>query len=175
LGITFIMVTHDQEEALSLSDRIAVMNNGQIEQIGTPSDIYDRPRTPFVANFIGDTNLLPGRIDQTSPTQVHVTTDTGLRVVAPTSNATTAQGVVVSVRPEKINLSLSTPTVAHNCYPGQVSHLMYLGTHLHCVVRLNSGETLTVRQPNRAEATIAVDTPVYVHWAAEDCLVLAAA
>jgi spermidine/putrescine transport system ATP-binding protein len=175
LGITFIMVTHDQEEALSLSDRIAVMNNGQIEQIGTPSDIYDRPRTPFVANFIGDTNLLPGRIDQTSPTQVQVTTDTGLRVVAPTPHAAAAQGVVVSVRPEKINLSLSTPPPTHNCYSGQVSHLMYLGTHLHCLVRLSSGETLTVRQPNRAEATIEVDTPVYVHWAMEDCLVLVAA
>jgi spermidine/putrescine transport system ATP-binding protein len=175
LGITFIMVTHDQEEALSLSDRIAVMNNGQIEQIGTPGDIYDRPRTPFVADFIGDTNLLAGRIDQASPTQVRVTTDSGLRVVAPAPTAVApSQGVVVSVRPEKINLSASPPPAAPNCYPAQVSHLMYLGTHLHCVVKLDSGETLILRQPNRAETSLAIDTPVYVSWAAEDCLVLAA-
>jgi spermidine/putrescine transport system ATP-binding protein len=173
LGITFIMVTHDQEEALSLSDRIAVMNNGQIEQIGTPSDIYDRPRTAFVADFIGDTNLLPGRIDQTYPSQVQVTTDSGLRVLAVGSSD--AQAVVVSVRPEKINLSLSAPAAANNCYQGHISHLMYLGTHLHCVVRLSSGETLMVRQPNRTESLVGVDTAVYVHWAADDCLVLAPA
>ncbi|MBD2230463.1 ABC transporter ATP-binding protein [Phormidium tenue] len=175
LGITFIMVTHDQEEALSLSNRIAVMNNGQIEQIGTPSDIYDRPRTAFVADFIGDTNLLPGRIDQVYPRQVQVTTGSGLRVLACAADSSKAQTVVVSVRPEKINLSLSAPTAANNCYQGHISHLMYLGTHLHCVVRLGSGETLMVRQPNRAESLVGVDTAVYVHWAADDCLVLDAA
>ncbi|WP_017300238.1 ABC transporter ATP-binding protein [Nodosilinea nodulosa] len=177
LGITFIMVTHDQEEALSLSSRIAVMNNGQIEQVGTPSDIYDRPHTPFVADFIGDTNLFPGRVDRVYPAQVQVTTESGLRVLAPamTPAASPLQNIVVSVRPEKINLSLSAPGSEGNCYQGQVSHLMYLGTHLHCVVRLSSGEALTVRQPNRAEGALAVDTPVYVHWAAADCLVLDAA
>ncbi len=180
LGITFIMVTHDQEEALSLSDRIAVMNNGQIEQIGTPSDIYDRPKTPFVADFIGDTNLLPGRIDEAHPTQVRVTTESGLRVLARAGNMSSepmasAQAVVVSVRPEKISLSLGATGGGGNCYQGQVSHLMYLGTHLHCIVRLSSGESLTVRQPNRADTPIAVDTPVHVHWAADDCLALEAA
>lgn len=181
LGITFIMVTHDQEEALSLSSRIAVMNNGQIEQVGTPSDIYDRPRTPFVADFIGDTNLLPGRVNQVYPAQVQVTTESGLRVLARAMDFSTSSvqnnqnNIVVSVRPEKINLSLSAPGREGNCYQGQVSHLMYLGTHLHCVVRLSSGESLTVRQPSRAEGEVVVDTPVYVHWAAADCLVLDAA
>lgn len=176
LGITFIMVTHDQEEALSLSSRIAVMNSGQIEQVGTPSDIYDRPHTPFVADFIGDTNLLPGHVDQVYPDRVQVTTASGLRVLARAMAPTAAvQNIVVSVRPEKINLSLSPPGSEGNCYQGQVSHLMYLGTHLHCVVQLSSGEALTVRQPNRAEGSLAVDTPVYIQWAAADCLVLTAA
>ncbi|MFQ4140331.1 ABC transporter ATP-binding protein [Nodosilinea sp. PGN35] len=174
LGISFIMVTHDQEEALSLSDRIAVMNNGQIEQIGTPSDIYDRPRTPFVADFIGDTNLLAGQIEQTYPAQVQVTTDRGLRILAQSTGSRASQAVVVSIRPENIGLSLSAPAAVHNCYQGHISHLMYLGTHLHCVVRLSSGETLTVRQPNRAES-LGVDAAVYVHWATTDCLVLDAA
>ncbi len=175
LGITFIMVTHDQEEALALSDRIAVMNNGQIEQIGTPGDIYDRPRTPFVADFIGDTNLLPGRLHQVSATEVQVIAHSGLQIIAPATELAQngpGQEVVVSIRPEKISLSPSSPASSGNCYQGEVRHLMYLGTHLHCVVQLTSGETLVVRQPNRAEATIAVDMPVYVYWAIEDCLVL---
>jgi spermidine/putrescine transport system ATP-binding protein len=178
LGITFIMVTHDQEEALSLSDRIAVMNNGQIEQIGTPGDIYDRPRTPFVADFIGDTNLLPGRLDQAAANQVQVTTHSGLQVLARAldpAEGTLSQEVVVSVRPEKISLSSSAPGSSGNCYQGEVRHLMYLGTHLQCLVQLTSGETLTVRQPNRAESAIAVDMPVYVHWAVDDCLALESA
>jgi spermidine/putrescine transport system ATP-binding protein len=172
LGISFIMVTHDQEEALSLSDRIAVMNNGQIEQIGTPSDIYDRPRTPFVADFIGDTNLLLGHIDQVHPGRMQIITESGLRLLVHADDSPTRQTVVVSVRPENISLSSSMPANQDNCYLGQISHLMYLGTHLHYVVTLASGELLTVRQPNRADLALSVDTPVYVHWAANDGLVL---
>lgn len=177
LGISFIMVTHDQEEALALSDRIAVMNNGQIEQVGTPGEIYDQPRTPFVADFIGETNLLPGRGNQTTPAQVQVTTSSGLQVLAraPEQEGALPEAVVVSVRPEKINLSLSAPGTLSNCYQGEVRHLMYLGTHLHCLVQLSSGETLAVRQPNRADTPIALGTPLYVHWAVDDCLALAAA
>ncbi len=176
LGITFIMVTHDQEEALSLSDRIAVMNAGQIEQIGTPSDIYDRPRTPFVADFIGDTNLLSGRIEGSrAADKLQIVTQTGLRLWAQGHGEQAASGssqnVVVSVRPEKVRLSLEPPT-ADNCFQGQVSHVMYLGTHVHCGVRLTSGETLTALQTNRGNALITVDTPVYVYWGAGDCRLL---
>jgi spermidine/putrescine transport system ATP-binding protein len=80
LGITFIMVTHDQEEALCLSDRIAVMNRGQLEQVGTPQEIYDHPATAFVADFIGDTNLLPGRVESQQGSSVQVVTPTGLKI-----------------------------------------------------------------------------------------------
>jgi spermidine/putrescine transport system ATP-binding protein len=177
IGVTFIMVTHDQEEALSLSDRIAVMNNGEIEQVGTPSDIYDRPLTPFVADFIGDTNLLTGQIEQQDPTSLKVVTQSGLQVVVQASQAQSTltpalKPVVVSIRPEKIHLSLEPQTDNVNCYQGQVSHVMYLGTHIHCVVRLTSGDRLTVLQPNRAGATMSVDTPVHVHWHQDDCLAL---
>jgi spermidine/putrescine transport system ATP-binding protein len=178
LGITFIMVTHDQEEALSLSDRIAVMNNGEIEQVGTPSDIYDCPRTPFVADFIGDTNLLNGQAEQLDPNTLRVVTPTGLNVLV---NQDAAQrhllqtgATVVSIRPEKIHLSAETPSVNVNCYQGQISHVMYLGTHIHCVVQLASGDRVTVLQPNRAGTAVSVDAPVYVHWHQEDCLALQA-
>ncbi len=178
LGITFIMVTHDQEEALSLSDRIAVMNNGEVEQIGTPSEIYDQPRTPFVADFIGDTNLLSGQVQQLDATTLRVMTQSGLQVLVKDHQRDNApslsQAVVVSVRPEKIHLSLAAPTDNANCYRGQVSHVMYLGTHVHCVVRLTSGDMLTVLQPNRSDSTVAVDTPVHVHWNKDDCLALQA-
>lgn len=180
LGITFIMVTHDQEEALSLSDRIAVMNDGEIEQVGSPSDIYDRPGTPFVADFIGDTNLLSGQVEYKDRTTLKVITQSGLQVLAQDHQQVEAEApipadsVVVSVRPEKIHLSVEVPIDNVNCYLGQVSHAIYLGTHVHCVVRLRSGDLLTVLQPNRSGSILAVDTPVHVHWQQEECLVLQA-
>lgn len=176
LGITFIMVTHDQEEALSLSDRIAVMKAGQIDQIGTPSDIYDRPTTSFVADFIGDTNLLTGHLEPGDGAVLPVVTPTGLKILVQRPltmpPAEMSRSVVVSVRPEKIRLSPDYPA-ADNCYHGHISHVMYLGTHVQCGVRLASGETLTVLQANRGQALLAVDTPVYVYWAAADARLLA--
>lgn len=178
LGITFVMVTHDQEEALSLSNRIAVMRDGNIEQIGTPSEIYEYPKTPFVADFIGDTNLLEGEVDHQDPATLRVRTSRGLTVLVKTGKATpkpASQNVVVSVRPEKIHLSEAAPGQESNCYSGYVKHIMYLGTHVHCVVQLHNGDCLTVLQPNRAEHHLSAETPVYVHWTPDDCLALAAA
>ncbi|MBD0337044.1 MAG: ABC transporter ATP-binding protein [Cyanobacteria bacterium Co-bin13] len=174
LGITFVMVTHDQEEALSLSDRIAVMNAGQIEQVGTPSEIYDYPQTPFVADFIGDTNLLEGHLEPLDLALLQVTTQSGLKVLVETQtpDAAVAKTAVVSIRPEKIHLSLTPPDEAQNCYTGEVSHVMYLGTHIHCVVQLQTGEQLTVLQPNRAGSMMVPQTTVYAYWRPKDCLVL---
>ena len=176
LGITFVMVTHDQEEALSLSNRIAVMREGDVEQIGTPSEIYDFPKTPFVADFIGDTNLMQGEIDSADSQLFWVTTEAGLRVLVQRSHQVSQEtkSVVVSVRPEKIHLSQDAPRDQRNCYSGYVKHMMYLGTHLHCVVQLQTGDCLTVMQPNRAGHQLAAETPVYIHWQPEDCLALAA-
>lgn len=177
LGLTFIMVTHDQEEALSLSNRIAVMNQGRIEQIGTPSEIYEYPQTPFVADFIGDTNLFQGRVEVADPASLCVITHKGLKIVVKPReswDASTSEAVV-SIRPEKVHMSLSRPGSIHNCFEGRLKHVMYLGTHVHYVVELQSGDSLTVMQPNRMES-LAPDaqTPVYVHWSAADCLALTA-
>jgi spermidine/putrescine transport system ATP-binding protein len=176
LGITFVMVTHDQEEALSLSDRIAVMKDGDIEQVGTPSEIYDYPKTPFVADFIGDTNLLHGQVEFADSHILRVKTAEGLTVLV---NRTPEmpqdlKSAVVSIRPEKIHLSKDSLQDKGNCYSGYVKHIMYLGTHLHCVVQLQTGECLTVMQPNRAEHQLESETPVYVSWGPNDCLALAA-
>jgi len=176
LGLTFVMVTHDQEEALSLSDRIAVMKDGRIEQIGTPNDIYERPQTPFIADFIGDTNLFEGRVESSDATSALIRTHTGLKIVvarSPEENDA-VHHAVVSVRPEKIHLHLSPPEAIQNAFPGQLKHVMYLGTHLHCVVQLDSGENLTVRLPNRFSTVPEDRSPVYVSWSPSDCIALAA-
>ncbi len=176
LGITFVMVTHDQEEALSLSNRIAVMNDGNIEQIGSPKEIYDHPTTPFVADFIGDTNLLKGSVEFADDHLLRIQTPEGTTVLAQSSDQIPAdlKAAVVSVRPEKIHLSHEPPPDEGNCYSGYVKHVMYLGTHLHCVVQLQTGECLTVMQPNRTGLSWASTTPVYVSWMPSDCLALAA-
>ena len=176
LGITFVMVTHDQEEALSLSNRIAVMKDGDIEQIGTPSEIYDYPQTPFVADFIGETNLLQGEVEFADSQMLRLLTPEGTTVLVNRSEANLPdlKTAVVSVRPENIRLSQEAPLNEGNCYSGYVKHIMYLGTHLHCVVQLQTGERLTVMQPNRSEQSLTPETPVYVSWLPSDCLALAA-
>ena len=176
LGLTFILVTHDQEEAMSLSDRIAVMRAGKIEQIGTPAEIYERPKTTFVADFIGDTNLLKGRLESADASSLQITTTTGMKIVvqpkSPKEAPSNSNELVVSVRPEKIRLSLSPPESKINCFEGRLRHVMYMGTHVHYVVELLSGERLTVMLPNVTNKLPDPNTPVYARWAASDCLAL---
>ncbi|WP_413160136.1 ABC transporter ATP-binding protein [Capilliphycus salinus ALCB114379] len=181
LGLTFIMVTHDQEEAMSLSDRIAVMHEGRIEQIGTPSEIYERPQTPFVADFIGDTNLFSGRVEALDATSQLIVTETGLKIEAypspptqttPNSDIQVGDAVVVSVRPEKISIGSYPVGGAVNCFEGRIVNTMYLGTHLQYIVQLLSGEQLTVQQSKTGEAIAEGETTVYVCWKPTDCLAL---
>jgi spermidine/putrescine transport system ATP-binding protein len=175
LGLTFVMVTHDQEEALSLSDRIAVMNQGRIEQIGTPSHIYEQPLTPFVADFIGDTNLFPGKIEGAHPAMLWIKTEKGLKMqVKPPElvNAPQSGAVVVSVRPEKIQISSTPPSGSVNWFEGRLQNVMYLGTHVHYRVELLSGDRLIVMQPNAPGSPPGPETPIYVYWDFGDCLAI---
>jgi spermidine/putrescine transport system ATP-binding protein len=175
LGLTFVMVTHDQEEALSLSDRIAVMNQGKIEQVGTPSQIYEHPQTSFVADFIGDTNLFSGEITEVECSSVQIVTKTGLKIVVTRCEDTPtelSQAVVVSVRPEKIQLSLYPPNLSTNCFEGRLVNVMYLGTHVNYVVELTNGININVLQPNTFGALPDRDTPIYAWWAESDCLAI---
>ncbi|MEH2022300.1 ABC transporter ATP-binding protein [Nostoc sp.] len=175
LGVTFVMVTHDQEEALSLSDRIAVMNQGKIEQVGTPSQIYERPCTSFVADFIGDTNLFSGEIVAVDSSNIKISTKTGLSIVINRAEDTPnelSQAVVVSVRPEKIQLSLYPPNLPANCFEGRLINVMYLGTHVNYVVELTNGISINVLQPNTFGTLADRDTPIYAWWAETDCLAI---
>ncbi|MEH1847629.1 MAG: ABC transporter ATP-binding protein [Nostoc sp.] len=175
LRLTFVMVTHDQEEALSLSDRIAVMNQGKIEQVGTPSQIYERPCTSFVADFIGDTNLFSGEIVVVDSSNIKISTKTGLSIIISRAEDTPSelsQAVVVSVRPEKIQLSLYPPNLPANCFEGRLVNVMYLGTHVNYVVELTNGISINVLQPNTFGALPDRDTPIYAWWTENDCLAI---
>jgi len=175
LGLTFIMVTHDQEEALSLSQRIAIINHGKIEQIGTPKEIYEQPLSPFVADFIGDTNLLLGEIADVDAANIEVTTKAGLKVIVKRNAFTptgVSQSVSLSIRPEKIQLSLYKPSVQNNCFEGRLINIMYLGTHVNYVVELTPFLHVTVMQPSTLGILPDPETPIYAWWSENDCLAL---
>jgi spermidine/putrescine transport system ATP-binding protein len=143
VGITFIYVTHDQEEALTMSDNIAVMNGGKILQVGTPERIYEYPDTRFVADFIGETNFLEGTIAEINGDDITVSLDGEVTVHAhchvPVQKG---QAVSVVIRPEKFNL------VATGMITGRVEETIYIGTDMRYIIRLTDKVSVTVREQN---------------------------
>ncbi len=138
VGITFIFVTHDQEEALTMSDRIAVFSKGKVLQIGTPLEIYERPTTRFVADFIGETNFLEGRVQEVNGEFASVIADGGRRFVGRAMDGV-RPGVqaVVSVRPEKVQL-VEQPDNSPNCYEVRVHSIAYVGSDTRVIVSLGT-------------------------------------
>ncbi len=147
VGITFIYVTHDQEEALTMSDRIAVMSGGVTLQVGNANEIYERPNCKFVADFIGETNFLNGKISEQNGNGVTVALPSGLTVHA-VSDQKVANGTEVSVaiRPEKLHLGSQDNAV--NQLSGRVAEVVYIGTDTHYNVRLPSNQQVRVRKQN---------------------------
>ncbi|HYH54487.1 MAG TPA: ABC transporter ATP-binding protein, partial [Solirubrobacterales bacterium] len=152
VGITFVYVTHDQEEALTMSDRIAVMNRGRIEQIGSPEDVYERPATTFVAGFIGVSNLMPASV--AAPGQVRL--DSGPEVRGDTGGLAVGEGCYAVVRPEKLRVDLvGEGEAGSNGLPqveGVVESSLYLGTATQLQVALDEQVRITVLVPNADEA-----------------------
>jgi spermidine/putrescine transport system ATP-binding protein len=140
-GITFVFVTHDQEEALTMSDRLAVMKDGRIEQIGTPSEIYDHPRSKYVADFIGDTNFLEGRIKD-SRVQV------GSLLLELPVNLPEGSSVQLAVRPERVSISSEVGGLA-----AKVSNVVYMGSDTVYHLELSTNSSFKVRVPNAVGAT----------------------
>jgi spermidine/putrescine transport system ATP-binding protein len=161
VGITFIYVTHDQEEALTMSDRIAVMNKGVIEQIADPETVYERPATTFVAGFIGVSNLMPGEVTSTAGEGAEMRLDSGATVRTTSSGgASVGERVHAVVRPEKLVLELDGAAAGGRpSVEGQVESSLYLGTATQMVVRLADDTRMTVLVPN-ADADARRDLPV---------------
>ncbi|MBI3361978.1 MAG: ABC transporter ATP-binding protein [Chloroflexi bacterium] len=152
VGITFIYVTHDQEEALTMSDRIAVMSGGEVLQVGGAADIYDRPNCRFVADFIGETNFLRGTVKEQKGKTTVVEVDGGITVRAESENSLAhGQSVTIAVRPEKIHLR-PTPGAA-NAFAGRVEDLVYIGTDTHYGVRFAGDHRVRVREQNTDSAS----------------------
>jgi spermidine/putrescine transport system ATP-binding protein len=150
VGITFIYVTHDQEEAMTMSDRIAVMNRGRYEQLGDPESLYERPSTRFVAGFLGVSNLLPGTVEGTAGDYATIRLLDDLRVRAPQALVGGRAAVEIGVRPEKIRLHERTGDVpsGHNTINGTVADASYLGVSTQYIVTASSGARVTVYEQN---------------------------
>ena len=156
VGITFVYVTHDQEEALSMSDRVAVMSNGVIEQLDEPRAIYDHPLTPFVADFIGDMNFIDGEVVEAADGGFAVDAGNGV-VVRGRGDATRGDHVRIGVRPERMGAHPGAGAGTANSAPAEVVTKMYLGDQVQIVARLASGSEVIVRE-QRTSADPALDT-----------------
>lgn len=167
LGLTTIFVTHDQEEALSLADRLVVMNNGKIEQVGSPSDLYDRPQTPFVADFIGRTNFFKGTL---SDGQFKTPFGVDLQV---TGNCPQGSNLI-AFRPEKIQMELPGASApGTNRIAGNIDMVSYLGPYTEYRVKVANDNVIVVHRPNRQsddEGVFVAGKPVVITVPPERCL-----
>jgi spermidine/putrescine transport system ATP-binding protein len=177
VGITFVYVTHDQEEALTMSDRIAVMHAGKVEQLGTPEELYERPASRFVADFIGTTNLLHGEVVSTGASATEVRLDSGeLCRVGPGAGAT-GSAIDVSLRPESIRMCSPAdgetrgPGLEGWSIEGAIEQAAYLGATVQYLIRSRGGLALTVLAA-RSDARRSVGDPVAVSWLPDEALVL---
>nr|WP_257313668.1 ABC transporter ATP-binding protein [Shinella pollutisoli] len=171
LGLTIVFVTHDQSEALTMSDRVAVFNKGKIEQIGTPRQVYDEPATRFVAEFIGETNLIEGVVARISGGEAAVRLASGAEIVSAVSGGV-AEGATVylSVRPERIELA-EARNAAHNCLETEVTDSVYQGDHLR--VELAAGSHPLIAKLGRRSREFEPGTKVFAAFSAGDCRVIA--
>ena len=167
LGVTFIVVTHDQDEAMTLATRIGVMDDGRIRQVGEPRQIYEEPASKFVADFIGSVNLFEGRVDTAAPDLMRIqTTEAGAVVTTPRPGLSRNQQVWIALRPERISLSRARPENTANVINGVVQEVGYMGHMSNFRVKLDSGRVIRVTQSNRLrdEDPISWDEPVFVSW-----------
>ena len=175
VGITFVYVTHDQEEALTMSDKIAVMNRGVVEQVSDPETVYERPATTFVAGFIGVSNLMPGEVISANGDGAKLRLDAGPTVRTPgTGGASAGERAHAVVRPEKLVLTAASEGAPDGrpSVEGQVESSLYLGTATQMVVKLGDGTRMTVLVPN-ADAEARRDLPAAgagakLSWSDED-------
>ena len=184
VGVTCVMVTHDQDEAMSMATRIAVMSEGRILQVGAPGEIYETPNCRFVADFIGSVNLFDGRITEDEPDHVVLATPDGEHYVSHGITGNLGMDVSVAVRPEKIGIQVAPPALeeraspaehGYNCAQGVIVAMAYFGNETSYHVRLDSGTVVKVSRTNAARhdaARLEREQRVWVWWDGADIVVL---
>jgi spermidine/putrescine transport system ATP-binding protein len=162
VGLTFVHVTHDQEEAMTMADTIAVMNGGRIEQMGSPTELYEMPRTTFTANFLGQSNLIEATVSGTHGDDLLIDVH-GSRIALPRARSTCVEGRVwLGVRPEKLRVAATD--VAGNRLTGIVTDASFIGVATYYLVRMPWGQELTVVQQNDGTPPLPPGEPVTVTW-----------
>ena len=170
VGITFIYVTHDQEEALTMSDRIAVMNEGKVQQVADPPTLYELPRNRFVADFIGQTNVFSGTVESVNGKRITLSTPSGkVEAIAREAEVEVGSQAHATVRPEKIRFG----SEGDNVSTARIQQLVYLGVSTQYIAELPDGEKLVLYQQNsREDANPEIGEEVPVAWDARNCLIL---
>jgi putrescine transport system ATP-binding protein len=168
LGVTFVVVTHDQEEAMTLASRIGVMNHGEIVQAGTPSEIYEFPGSKFVADFVGSVNIFEGKLIEDEPEYVRIASDElGATIYVSHGISAPPEAIVwAAVRPEKVFMSTAPPDGEDNVVRGEVQDIAYLGDLSIYLVKLPTGKVIRVTQPNTSRHAEAItwEQQVYLSW-----------
>jgi putrescine transport system ATP-binding protein len=178
LGTTFVVVTHDQEEAMTMADRIAVMDRGRLVQVATPGELYEQPRSRFVAGFVGDVNMIEGRAAAREGKLLRVETPLApapLVVEDPDETLGEGQAVVVAVRPEKMRLAREAPSSGQNAIAGEVWDIGYLGDWTVYRIKAGDGSVLKVSCANATrfvERPIEWEEKVFVSFAPDTAILL---
>jgi spermidine/putrescine transport system ATP-binding protein len=178
VGITFVFVTHDQNEALTMSDRLVVMNGGRIEQLGAPREVYERPMTRFVAGFIGTSNLMRGNVGSMDGSSALIDVHPGESLVVPDAVACGARvgsDLDLTVRPEKIVLSVAEPEAGRCKLRGKVAEIVYMGSSTQYAVTTLDGTELNVYVQNASDSNDIAERggEVWMSWRPEHSLALA--
>ena len=154
LGLTFVVVTHDQEEAMTMADRIAILDKGQVMQVATPAEIYEAPSSRFVAGFVGNVNMFEGMVAARDANTARITGASGAEIVVENAgDAAAGNAVAFAVRPEKIKVSSRRPEAAANAMEGEVFDLAYLGDMTVYHVKLFDGQVVKASALNSSRAT----------------------
>ena len=150
LGLTFVVVTHDQEEAMTMADRIAIMDKGEVMQVATPAEIYEAPTSRFVAHFVGNVNMFEGKVADRTAGPARITGASGAQIVVDNGDAKPGSDIVFAIRPEKIKVSSKKPAEGVNALEGEVYDIAYLGDMTVYHVKLDDGQIVRASALNAA-------------------------
>jgi putrescine transport system ATP-binding protein len=150
LGLTFVVVTHDQEEAMTMADRIAIMDKGEVMQVATPAEIYEAPTSRFVAHFVGNVNMFEGKVADRTAGTARITGASGAQIVVDNGDAKPGSDIVFAIRPEKIKVSSKKPAEGVNALEGEVYDIAYLGDMTVYHVKLDDGQIVRASALNAA-------------------------